>query len=202
MVTINNNKTLRLFVAVPVPEKVVRFLEGVQISLKNQGFRASWSRMDTMHLTLKFMGDTPAEKIDPIIAALEQTARDHESFELRARGVGVFPSVKRARVIWTGVRSENEILSDLHQRLDINLGTAGVPRSKKRFSPHLTLARLKTRVDSRQLLEVIKAFQDVESEVFECAGLDLYQSVLTPSKAVHSRLFRAKLRQRTGEIDI
>ncbi len=198
MVTINNNKTLRLFVAVPVPKKVVRFIEGVQTSLKKQGFRASWSRLDTMHLTLKFMGDTPAEKIDPILAALEQTARDHESFALRARGIGVFPSVKRARVIWTGVRSKNEILSDLYQCLDIHLGTAGIPRSKKRFSPHLTLARLKTRVDSRQLLEVIKTFQNVESESFECACLDLYQSVLTPSKAVHTRLFRTKLGQRTG----
>ncbi|MBI9089093.1 MAG: RNA 2',3'-cyclic phosphodiesterase [Desulfobacterium sp.] len=198
MVTINNNKSLRLFVAIPVPDKVVRFLEGVQISLKKLGFRAAWSGMDTMHLTLKFMGDTPAEKIDPILAALEQTARDHESFELKARGVGVFPSVKRARVIWTGVRSENEVLSDLYQRLDRHLGKAGVPRSKKRFSPHLTLARLKTRVDSRQLREMIKAFQDVASERFECTGLDLYQSVLTPSRAVHTRMFRAKFNQRTG----
>jgi 2'-5' RNA ligase len=198
VVTINNNKNLRLFVAVPVPETVARFLQGVQISLKKQGFRASWSNTATLHLTLKFMGDTPAEMIDPIIGALEQTALDHEPFELRARGVGVFPSVKRARVIWTGVRSENEALSDLHQCLDINLGQAGVPRSTKRFSPHLTLARLKTRVDSHKLIEVIKAFQNVESDGFDCASLDLYQSVLTPSKAVHTRLFRATLGQRTG----
>jgi 2'-5' RNA ligase len=196
--TINNNKNLRLFVAVPVPETVVRFLQGIQIPLKKQGFRASWSNTATMHLTLKFMGDTPAEMIDPIIGALEQTAQDHEPFELRARGVGVFPSVKRARVIWTGVRSENEVLSDLHQLLDRNLGKAGVPRSKKRFSPHLTLARLKTRVDSHKLVEMIKAFQNVESESFDCASLDLYQSVLTPSKAVHTRLFRAKLGQKAG----
>ena len=198
MVTINNNKSLRLFVAVPVPDKVIRFLEKIQISLKKQGFRASWSNTTTMHLTLKFMGDTPAEMIDPIIGALEQTALVHEPFEVRARGVGVFPSVKRARVIWTGVRSENKVLSDLHQVLDRNLGKAGVPRSTKRFSPHLTLARLKTRLDSHRLIEVIKGFQTVESESFTCTSLDLYQSVLAPSRAVHTRLFRANFGQRTG----
>ncbi|MCP4119762.1 MAG: RNA 2',3'-cyclic phosphodiesterase [Desulfobacteraceae bacterium] len=193
MDTKNNNKTLRLFVAVPVPKKVALFLEGVQNALKKKGFKASWSRMDTMHLTLKFMGDTSAEKVDSIMAALEQTAAAHEPFELRARGVGVFPSVKKARVIWTGVRSENEILSDLFRVLDMNLEKAGIPRSRKRFSPHLTLARLKTRVDSRKILEVIQEFQEAESKKFECACLDLYQSVLGPSRAVHTRLFRATI---------
>ena len=194
MKTMDNHTTRRLFVALPLPGEVVNFLEQIQKALKNRGFRASWPRMETMHLTLKFIGETPTENLEPIIRAVQTTAAAHHRFKLRVQGVGVFPSAQRARVLWAGVGWETRDLSALYQVLDSGLAQAGIPLSKKRFSPHLTLARFRKAVDRKQIRDVMDAFENHRSEPFECRSIDLVQSVLKSSGAVHTLVARAGLK--------
>jgi len=195
VITINNIKKIRLFVALPVPEALISWLEDVQNSLKKKGVRASWSSLKTLHLTLKFMGDTPLETLDSIIKAVQETATVNKPFKIRASRVGLFFYGKQARVIWAGVESENELLEELYLDLESYLVKAGIPRSKKRFSPHLTLARPKGCGEVRELLELVKQFENHRSESFECNSIDLYKSVLKPSGAVHTLVSRVFMKR-------
>ncbi len=191
MNTMDNYTTRRLFVALPLPGAVVAFLEQLQKSMKARGLRASWSRMETMHLTLKFIGETPEESLASIIQAVQKTAADRHWFKLRVQGVGVFPSIQRARVFWAGVGWENQELPGLHQALELNLARAGIARSKKRFAPHFTLARFRKAVDHKSIADVMDALETHRSDFFECRYIDLVQSVLKSSGAVHTRVVRA-----------
>lgn len=191
----NNIEKMRLFVALPVPEDLVGWLENIQNSLKKMGVMASWSRMETLHLTLKFMGDTPVEILDSIIKAVQETGAASKPFKIRASKVGVFFYGKKARVIWAGVESEKELLQELYRDLESYLLKAGISRSKKRFLPHLTLARPKGRGGGRELLELLNQFENHRSENFDCHSIDLYQSVLKPSGAVHTLVSRAFMKQ-------
>ncbi|WP_041273002.1 RNA 2',3'-cyclic phosphodiesterase [Desulforapulum autotrophicum] len=187
----DNHTPRRLFVALSLPRAVVDFLEQMQKSLKNRGFKASWSRMEAMHLTLKFIGETPTENLESIIRAVQTTAAAHHRFKLKVQGVGVFPSTRKARVLWAGAGWENRDLSEIYQVLESNLGQAGIPLSKKRFFPHFTLARFRKAVDHQQIADVMDAFGNHSSASFECRSIDLVQSVLKSSGAVHTLVARA-----------
>ena len=191
----NNIKKIRLFVALSVPEALISWLEDVQNSLKKKGVRASWSSMETLHLTLKFMGDTPMETLDSIIKAVQETAAVNKPFKIRACKVGLFFYGKKARVIWAGVEWEKDLLPELYGDLESYLVKAGIPRSKKRFFPHLTLARPKGCGEGRELLELLKQFENHRSEGFECNSIDLYESVLKPFGAVHTLVSRAFMKR-------
>ncbi len=194
MKTMDNQTTRRLFVALPLPGTVADFLLQLQKSMKTAGFRASWSRMEAMHLTLKFIGETPEENLPSIIRSVQTTAAAHHRFKLRVQGVGVFPSARRARVLWAGVGRENQDLSALHQGLELALAQVGIPRSENRFAPHFTLARFRKTVDRHLIADVVDAFGTHRSELFECRSMDLVQSVLKPSGAVHTLVARAELK--------
>ncbi|MEA1967144.1 MAG: 2'-5' RNA ligase family protein [Thermodesulfobacteriota bacterium] len=84
-------KNIRTFIAIPFPEKIILFLMKIQEKIKTKKFRASWSKVNAMHLTLKFIGDTRQNDIDKIIQAMEQTAEFNSPFSLSAGGVGLFP---------------------------------------------------------------------------------------------------------------
>ncbi|MFH1156129.1 MAG: RNA 2',3'-cyclic phosphodiesterase [Pseudomonadota bacterium] len=190
----SNGNKLRVFIALPLPEYVVMFLKALQRDIMSIGFKASWSRMDAVHLTLAFMGDIDPDQVPVLIRALGLAAEGSEGFSLHAGGVGVFPSVKNARVIWAGVKGETDRLAGLHARLWTCLAQEGFPGESGRFAPHLTLARLKGYSDPKVMVAMIQKFQDFRSEVFACESVCLFKSDLLGSGAVHTCLFRAPLK--------
>jgi len=129
---------MRIFIALDIDdtirERIQRFMEGVR------GFApgARWVRPESLHVTLKFIGEKPAESEEEIKRTL--TTVQSSSFDLTFRAYGFFPTVKSARVFWVGIESGPQ-LATLAKTVDEVVSSLGVPKEDHEFSPHLTLAR-------------------------------------------------------------
>ncbi|HJQ34313.1 MAG TPA: RNA 2',3'-cyclic phosphodiesterase, partial [Pyrinomonadaceae bacterium] len=113
--------------------------------------RASWPRPESLHLTLKFLGETEAIRIESLSGAATVAAAGLDPFTLSIEGAGTFPPRGAARVLWLGVRDDSGQLSRLQFRLDKECAVAGFPRESKPYKPHLTLARLRAPQDAAAL---------------------------------------------------
>ncbi len=129
---------MRIFIALDIDdavrERIARFMEGVS------GFapEARWVRPESLHVTLKFIGEKPVEAVDKVKFAL---ATVHgEPLEITFRGNGFFPTAKAARVFWIGIESGPQ-LATLAKAVDEATFSLGIAKEDRPFSPHLTLAR-------------------------------------------------------------
>ncbi len=186
-------KTFRSFIAVSLPGNVAGFLKDIQKQIKKSGIRASWSNPGTLHLTVRFLGEVSPESQPDIVRCVEACAGQFVPFALSAGGVGVFPSVKRARVIWSGLKGETDRLEKIHAVLEKELAQVGIAPSRQRFAPHLTLGRFKKPPDSGRLIKIMQDLKDLSSERFTVDRLHLFKSELLPSGAVHTKIFTAEL---------
>jgi len=129
---------MRLFIALDIDDdirlRIQRFVEGVS------GFAvaARWVRPESMHVTLKFIGEKPAEAVEEIKHTL--LAVKGEPFELGFHGYGFFPTAKSARVFWVGIEAGPQLAS-LATAVDQATSALGIPKEEHTYSPHLTLAR-------------------------------------------------------------
>jgi len=184
---------MRTFIAIPIPENIRLFLTRIQADIRDNRVKASWTRKASMHLSLRFLGDIELEDIKMIIQAMKTTAATCEPFTLSAQGVGVFPGIKKARVIWAGIQGQVAQLEMIQRTLEKYLQLAGIKGDKKRFSPHFTLGRFKGPVDIRKLEKIMQDFQQCTSDDCLITSMILYKSDLKPSGAVHTPLFEAVL---------
>src|SRR5271154_6323329 len=129
---------MRLFIALDIDEsireRIARFLDSVR------GFApdARWVRPESLHITLKFIGEQPEAKIAGIGRALE--AIKSAAIEINCRGYGFFPGAHAPRIFWIGVQAGPE-LADLAETIDETLLQLDIPKEEHAYSPHLTLAR-------------------------------------------------------------
>jgi 2'-5' RNA ligase len=144
-----------------------------------------------MHLTLKFLGDIPESQVDDLDSAMQRAGSGFGVVDLAAQGMGVFPGIKRPRVLWLGIGGETERLARLHGRLDAELEQIGIAGEKRPFRAHLTLARAKGAVSARLLLDTIQTQGQYEARPFQAQQMVLYQSDLRPQGAVYTA--RAKV---------
>ena len=187
------SENLRLFVALELPEHITAALGGIQTRLCRQGLNLRWVRPGNIHLTLKFLGDTPAPAVAAIGQALQSVAPEVGALTLRARSGGTFPDSRRPRVMWAGLEGDLEPLADLHRALEDSLALRGFDRSQRPFRAHLTLGRFKTRSPAGQLAGALETLETFASARFQAHQLGLYQSLLTPDGARYVRLVHACL---------
>ena len=102
--------------------------------------------MDGLHLTLKFLGNVDAGRVDGITQGMRRACRDLAPFELALSGLGVFPNAGRPRVVWAGVRGELGPLAELQGNVETEMSALGFAPERRAFSPHLTLGRVRDRV--------------------------------------------------------
>ena len=130
---------MRIFIGIDLdPEvrtRIERFVEGVE------GFapEARWVRPESLHITLKFIGEQPLERVEAITEHLRRV--ESSAFEIRAGGYGFFPTAKAPRVFWIGIHAGPQ-LAELAESIDIATAELGIPREDRPYSPHLTLARV------------------------------------------------------------
>src|SRR2546426_3692579 len=134
-------KPIRLFVAVDVPDHARAALAAVVAANRDRIPGARWTRPDGWHVTLKFLGSTWPRLVDEVKAAAGSAATASERFETRLTELGVFPSARRARIVWAGVADPDGRFGRIVEDLDRRLEDYFVPE-KRAFIPHLTVARL------------------------------------------------------------
>jgi len=182
------SEAFRAFIAIDLPESIKSFLSEAQEALKLYGFRVKWVRPQNIHLTLKFLGDTATADTDKIVEAMTLAARNCPIVSLTAKGVGVFPNIRRPRVIWAGLNGQIETLANLQQTLDAHLADLGFARDTRAFKSHLTLGRVKGKIAPDKMLAAIDKLKEFESESFETHQVILFQSELRPSGAVYTQI--------------
>lgn len=174
---------LRLFVAVSVPELHRAWIAEQVSELARQWPETRWIPPDNQHITLKFLGSTPADRLEQVMSSCEQVAAGHRPGSLSLTQLGVFPSLTRARVLWIGLDDPAGLLTAVACALDERLTPLGFEAEKRAFSPHLTIARFRqaTKVDELPPLKAPPA-------PFAFAALDLWRSHLSSKGARYERL--------------
>ena len=179
---------IRAFIAIELPGAVRRALGELIQRLDADGLPLRWVRPDNIHLTLKFLGDISSGQAAAVGDALAAAVAGTAPFQLRAAGVGVFPSLARARVVWVGAAGGVERLKGLQQNIDGALEKLGFAAEKRPFKGHLTLGRAKDRLDPERLKRSLKAVGVFEAGEFQVDRVTLFKSELKPTGAVYTPL--------------
>ena len=183
-----NERTIRSFLALDPPEEVLREIGRIEERLRKLIHGdIRWVRPESIHLTLKFFGDIPESDVANISAMAGKAAASVGTFEFALGGAGVFPDMKRPRVVWLGMTGDVARFVAFQKELERALAEIGYPREERPFRPHLTLARIKS---AQGLTGLAEAFKKVEpnTERFTATGLNLFKSDLTSQGAIYTRL--------------
>ena len=189
---------IRSFIAIELPDGAKKMLRQLQSQLKTGGqFPVKWVDPESIHLTLKFLGNVSSDTIETITNEIEESARGIAPFQLEVKGLGVFPNPHRTQVIWVGVSGELETLSRLQQRIESRLAPLGFPPEARKFTAHLTLGRVRERAtpqERQSLGQLITATGFESGFSFSVDSVQLMRSQLTSAGAIYSRISSARLK--------
>jgi 2'-5' RNA ligase len=187
------HKKIRAFIAISLPESVLQAMGQAQETLRRLGRGIRWVRKEGIHLTLKFLGDVDTDHVENIHMAMERASKGTSPFVLTGDGIGVFPDLKRPRVIWIGLSGDLQVLLALQARLESQLKGLGFPKEKRPFKGHLTLGRVKGRLGASELRKALEGFGSFQTEAFTVRSVALFQSTLHPQGAVYTKLAEVSL---------
>jgi 2'-5' RNA ligase len=183
---------VRCFIAVELPDEIKSGLSRLQAQLKSGSqFPVKWVDPYSIHLTLKFLGNVASDRTSSITEAMKGASQGVSPFQLEVKDLGVFPNLRRVQVAWVGVSGEVDKLARLQQKIESALAQLGFAPENRRFTPHLTLARLHNHAspDERQ-----RFGQFIADTRFEAAyslpveAINLMRSQLTREGAIYSRI--------------
>lgn len=178
---------LRLFIAFDTPAHVREEAARLIGELRESHADVRWEVRDKLHVTLKFLGDTPAGQLPEVMAALRAAASDVGAIRIRYRGLGTFPPRGVPRIFWVGIEDPAGALVPLARRIDEEMGKLGYPREERPFHPHLTLGRVRSPRNLGALQNRLISCT-FESQPATVDGLMLVRSDLTPTGSVYTTL--------------
>jgi 2'-5' RNA ligase len=187
---------IRSFIAIELSDELKQKLGKLEARLKAAGiYGVRWVNPESIHLTLKFLGDIDADRTGEITSVMENSFRGAPSFRLIAEGLGAFPNLRKVQVVWVGLGGDMDILKNIQKKLESNLETLGFPAEKRAFTPHLTLARVNNRAspDDRQRLGKLISETDFTPVTLEVNSVILMKSQLTRQGAIYSRISAVNL---------
>ena len=183
----------RTFIAVDLNQSIRNVLGGISQELSKYLSKADvrWVHPDKIHLTLRFLGETEKEKLEPLYEAMGESARQSERFHLALGNLGCFPNPKRPRVIWIGLTLDSNGLYSLQRSLEEKVVSLGWNSERRKYHPHLTLGRVKNAP------AVVKAQLPWGSKIsgrqIEVSTIQLYESILKPSGSEYRVLHTSSL---------
>lgn len=185
---------MRVFVAINLSQPEKARLETAARPLFESRFPVRWVDAQSVHLTLKFLGEVDDGRLPELFAAVTGAAMDLRGFDMAVSGFGAFPSLRNPRVVWAGVEAESS-LSGLQERVEAALEALDFERERRRFHPHLTLGRARKHARSNEF----KGFDELVSQLvyqdsFRVAAVDVMRSQLKPSGAVYSVIHSVPLK--------
>jgi 2'-5' RNA ligase len=189
---------IRAFIAVELPEGLIKELAGLEMLLKkNSPTIVKWVDPKSIHVTLKFLGEISEASIDELMLAIEESAPSVPPFKLEVAGVGAFPNLSRAQVVWVGVKGELEKIAQLQKRIESNTEQLGFPRESRSFTPHLTIGRVRNEAllhERERLGKILTETKFTALTNIETASINLMKSQLTPAGAIYTCIGSVKLK--------
>jgi 2'-5' RNA ligase len=185
---------IRSFVSIDLEEpRILDQVESIMSSLLSLGGDLKPVERENIHLTLKFLGNVSAPRLDEVKSALSQVT--FPPFSLEIKGAGAFPNLKRMNVIWVGIGegwSQVELVFEQTEKL---LHQLGFSRETRPFSPHITVARVKSGRKRDEIAAFLGHLSDESFGSFNVENVKLKESVLSPSGPKYSTLFEAPARK-------
>jgi len=187
----------RSFIAMELPEKIQLPLDKISRNLQNKLriLPIKWVPVNSIHITVKFLGDISAANLIILTDILASEASRHPAFTLSVGGLGAFPNIRRPRVIWVGIQA-SEDLNALQKGIEAGVNELGYPPEDRPFSPHLTLARVSNNATPEMVKQIGSTLVDYQVEnlgSFSLTSIHVFRSELNPSGAIYTRLFSAPL---------
>jgi len=193
----------RVFCAVELPDVVRARLEDHVRRLQKEvpDAAASWSRVENIHLTLKFFGNVEVNRIEKISAAADRVVRQFSTFQIAVGETGVFPRASRPQVLWIGVSDPSGQLSALQTKFENECAAEGFEKEDRAYRPHLTIARLRKPEGERHLAaaHLRMQFETIEVDLKE---LVVFRSELSPKGSKYTPLSTHQLRVPRSEFKL
>jgi RNA 2',3'-cyclic 3'-phosphodiesterase len=183
---------MRTFIAIEIPSEVKSALAALQDDLRRAGADVSWTRPENIHLTLRFLGEVDERRIGEVERVCVDSAAEFRPFTLRLNDTGVFPNARQPRVLWAGLAGEIEKAVEMRKRLNDGLALIGFELEEKDFHPHLTIGRVKSNKNARELLALASARQ-VPALSFVVTEIVLMKSELHPAGARYTPIAKVSM---------
>jgi 2'-5' RNA ligase len=189
-----NDGSLRLFIALPLPDSVKEALGALIAEFGSHPAPVKWLNPANIHMTLRFLGDTPKSRVTDLSAMLNETGSHHSTVSTSISRLGAFPNLRRARVLWAGVQEDHSVIRLEHLAAEIERGVQqlGFEPESKKFRSHLTIGRVKQRASINELAQTIEHYR-LAPIPLTLSDLVLFQSTLTPRGPIYKRLHRVAL---------
>ncbi len=160
--------------------------------IKEIGANIKMVELEKIHITLKFLGDTNEEYIDKIEGIIKSSVKDIKPFKIKLKGVGVFPNENYIKVVWIGIQNAENV-EIITKNIDEKVSELGFKKENRKFSAHLTVARVKSAQNKERLLQIINKYQDTEFIEFKVESIRLKKSELTQKGPIYTTLKDVKL---------
>lgn len=187
----------RLFIAIELSTQMKDAIHSLDEKLRAADPRSSvrWVSYGDMHVTLKFLGETPVGRIASVESAMKSAAEGRSTFRLSLYGSGVFPNERRPAVFWVGVNDDGS-LSDLANSIRKECSKQGFAEETNAFAPHITIGRARDRADARDLTKIASLLKSggVRNESQIIDHISLIHSQLTPKGPIYTNVFTVPLR--------
>jgi 2'-5' RNA ligase len=187
---------MRCFIAIDIPKEMKADLAELQEQLAGsvdiRKGDVKWVHPDSMHLTLKFLGEVPDRQVTDICDIVQEVASRHNAFDLAVKEVGFFGG-RSARVLWVGAGLDCPELLQVQQDLEEQLAVAGWPKEARKFSSHLTLCRIRNSKAGEKLAQATTQYKDFNLGAIKGDAIAVYESRLTPQGPIYTRLGNYRL---------
>lgn len=184
---------IRTFIAVDPGKSIRERLILLQQKLMRAGTEVKWVEADNLHVTLLFLGEVENREIASVCKVVQQTAGEMPAFSMSVEGVGCFPNERRPRILWAGVGEGAQALVDLHAALEEPLQELGYRREERRYTPHLTLGRVKSDRPVADLAESLARNAGWKAGEVDISHLLVMSSELKSNGPEYTVLARARL---------
>ncbi|MHC1605009.1 MAG: RNA 2',3'-cyclic phosphodiesterase [Candidatus Methanofastidiosia archaeon] len=176
----------RLFVSIDIEKHIKEKVKETYSFFSPSIVRARFTAPENLHFTLKFIGERSQNDVDDIIEILRKAKENASPFDICIGGFGAFPTISSPRIIWVGGKSEN--MTKLANIIDNELSKMGIQKEKKKFSSHLTIARVREVYNRERLSDVIEKLRKTEFGCQKVKKFILKKSVLTPRGPIYSNV--------------
>lgn len=179
---------MRLFIGIGLPDDCRDAILRAISPVRERGGPVSWTRSENLHLTLKFLGEIPGDRVEELGGLMAGAAAEVRPFDLVLEGAGGFPSMSSPRILWVGAREPLDPVRKLHQNMENVLSGAGFPREGRPYHPHVTVGRVRKRLPGGWTERIAAALSGKRFGTAHAGSYQLYESRLSATGAVYTVL--------------
>ena len=180
---------IRSFLAFELPHEIRSGISDVSIDLRKSGLNVKWVNVDNIHLTILFLGNIEEDDIHPMEDSIGKICDKYSSFDISLEGIGLFPDIRKPRVIWLGLGGNIDRMGNFRDDLQGILSPFGIKKENRAFKPHITLGRFRNPTGKNgELGKYLTRYRSISSPVYTVNELFLFKSELKPSGARYTRI--------------